>query len=164
MFRKMAKSHKQISQEECVEILANQPRGVLSVLGDDDYPYGLPINHFYCPEDGKLYFHSGRNGHKADAVRKHDKASFCVVAQDDVVPSRFTTRYRSVIAFGRVREVQDAAEKRESMIALARRYGMGHMERGNAEIEESWDHLLMIALDIEHMPGKESLELTESRV
>lgn len=162
MFRQMRRTRQQLPKSEAEAILHAGTSGVLALLGDEDYPYAVPLSYVY--HNGKLYFHSGMNGHKADAVRKHDKASFCVVAQDDVVPSRFTTRYRSVIAFGRVREVQDAAEKRESMIALARRYGMGHMERGNAEIEESWDHLLMIALDIEHMTGKESLELTESRV
>ena len=162
MFRQMRRTRQELPKNEAEAILHAGTSGVLALLGDEDYPYAVPLSYVY--HNGKLYFHSGRNGHKADAVRKHDKASFCVVAQDDVVPSRFTTRYRSVIAFGRVREVQDAAEKRESMIALARRYGMGHMERGNAEIEESWDHLLMIALDIEHMTGKESLELTESRV
>jgi len=61
MFREMLRFKQQLPQEECIEILKSQPRGVLSVLGDDDYPYGMPINHFYCEEDGKLYFHGGKN-------------------------------------------------------------------------------------------------------
>lgn len=81
MFRKMARYRQQIAEEECIEILKKEPRGVLSVLGDDDYPYGLPINQFYCEEDGKLYFHSGKKGHKIDAINRHDKASFCVYDQ-----------------------------------------------------------------------------------
>ncbi len=67
MFRKMLRFKQQISQEECIEILKEEPRGVLSVLGDDDYPYGMPINHFYCEEDGKLYFHTGMKGHSMTA-------------------------------------------------------------------------------------------------
>ena len=54
MFRKMLRFKQQIPEAECIKILKEEPRGVLSVLGDDDYPYGMPINHFYCEEDGKL--------------------------------------------------------------------------------------------------------------
>ena len=78
MFRPMVRKKQQITEAECIEILKNEPRGVLSVLGDEGYPYGLPIDHWYCEEDGNLYFHSGMTGHKVDAMKKHDKASFCV--------------------------------------------------------------------------------------
>ena len=78
MFRKMLRFKQQIPEAECIKILKEEPRGVLSVLGDDDYPYGMPINHFYCEEDGKLYFHTGMKGHRTDAIRRHDKVSFCV--------------------------------------------------------------------------------------
>ena len=46
-----------------------EPRGVLSVLGDDDYLYGMPLNHYYCEEDGKIYFHGGKSGHKIDSKK-----------------------------------------------------------------------------------------------
>ena len=161
MFRQMRRPRQQLPQNEVEAALHAATSGVLALLGDEDYPYAVPLSYVY--HNGRLYFHSAMAGHKADAVRKHDKASFCVVIRDDVVPSRFTTRYSSVIAFGRVREVLDPAEKRESILAFAERYGMSHMERGKAEIEESWDHLMMIALDIEHVTGKESLELTQDR-
>ena len=78
MFREMRRSKQQISREECIEILKNEARGVLSVLGDDGYPYGFPINQYYCEADGKIYFHGGRIGHRIDAVKRHDKVSFCV--------------------------------------------------------------------------------------
>ena len=78
MFREMIRKNKQISIEECIELLKKEKRGVLSVLGDDDYPYGMPMNHFYNEEDGKIYFHCGKKGHRLDALKKHDKVSFCV--------------------------------------------------------------------------------------
>ena len=53
MFRKMLRFKQQLSDEECIYILKNQLRGVLSVHGDDGYPYGLPINYYYCEEDGR---------------------------------------------------------------------------------------------------------------
>ena len=72
MFREMLRIRQQLSQEECITILKNELRGVLSVLGDDGYPDGMPVNQYYCEEDGKLYFHGGRKGHKIDAMRRHD--------------------------------------------------------------------------------------------
>ncbi len=60
MFREMLRKKQQLTDAECIEILKVQLRGVLSVLGDDDYPYGMPINHYYCEADGKLYFHGGK--------------------------------------------------------------------------------------------------------
>ena len=161
MFRSMRRIRQQLAHEEAEAILRRTTSGVLALLGDDDYPYAVPLSHVY--HNGKLYFHGAMDGHKADAVRRHAKASFCVIAADDVVPHRFTTRYRSVIAFGRVREVKDANEKREAITALAMRYGAAHMARGREEIAQEWDHVCMLALDIEHMTGKESKELTDER-
>ena len=78
MFRELNRKKQQLSNEECVEILKAELRGVLSLNGDDGYPYGLPLNHFYNEDDGKLYFHSGKTGYKIDAMQRDNKASFCV--------------------------------------------------------------------------------------
>ncbi|HAM68201.1 MAG TPA: 5-nitroimidazole antibiotic resistance protein, partial [Ruminococcus sp.] len=59
MFRKLARIKQQLDDAECIRILTEEKRGVLSVLGDDGYPYGMPLNHYYDPADGRLYFHSG---------------------------------------------------------------------------------------------------------
>ena len=70
MFRDLARKNKQLSVQECVRLLTDEKRGVLSVLGDNDYPYGIPMNHWYDPEDGSIYFHCGRAGHRLDALKK----------------------------------------------------------------------------------------------
>ena len=80
-FRPMRRSKQELSREECIEILMQEPRGVLSVLGEGGYPYGMPINQYYCPENGRLYFHTAREGHRLDAIRAHDKVSLCVYDQ-----------------------------------------------------------------------------------
>ena len=98
MFREMRRSKQQMSEDAANAILKSATSGVLSLLGDDGYPYGVPISYVY--EEGKLYFHSALSGHKVDAVRNYDKASFTVIVQDDIVPEKYTTLYRSVIAFG----------------------------------------------------------------
>ena len=78
MFREVARKKQALDRAACEEILKQEPRGVLSLIGDDGYPYGLPINFWYCADDGKIYFHSGKCGHKIDALKACDKASFCV--------------------------------------------------------------------------------------
>ena len=113
-FRKMRRSRQQLTKSECDAILSKTTSGTLALLGDNGYPYAVPISYVYA--DGKLYFHSAKTGHKVDAIRQHDKASFCVVAADDVRPSEFTTYFRSVIALGKI-QIIDSEE--EMMYAAA---------------------------------------------
>ena len=116
MFRQMRRKNQILSQEESIAILQNGTTGTLAVLGDDDYPYAVPINYFY--EDNKIYFHGAKAGHKIDAIKKHNKVSFCVVAQDDIITEKFTTYFKSVIAFGTARIIEDDAEKRNAIEKL----------------------------------------------
>lgn len=108
MFRPMRRFNQQLPEAECIEILKSEPRGVLSLLGDDGYPYGLPMTHWYC--DGKLYFHCAKEGHKLDAIRRCEKASFCVMDQGFRKDGEWAINIRSVIVFGRIRVVEDIQE------------------------------------------------------
>ena len=153
MFREILRIRQKISREECIEILRNEPRGVLSVLGDDDYPYGLPINHFYCEEDGKLYFHSGMKGHKIDAIRRHDKASFCVYDSGYRKEGEWGLNIRSVIVFGRI----EIIEEKDKIYDIARRLSYkftddeAYIER---ELKNAGPRTFMFALVPEHITGK----------
>ena len=120
MFREMRRSRQQLTREEAEAVLSRGTSGVLSVLGDEGYPYGVPLSYVY--HDGKLYFHWARSGHKLDAVRACHKASFCVVDQDQVVSREYTTYFRSAIAFGTVRIVEDPKEQQNALLLLAQRY------------------------------------------
>ena len=116
MFREMLRKKQQLTQEECIAILKNEPRGVLSVLGDDDYPYGMPMNHFYCETDGKIYFHGGKKGHKIDAMKRHDKVSFCVYDQGFRREGEWALNIKSVVVFGHVEFIED----RDKLLEIAR--------------------------------------------
>jgi len=161
MFRDMRRTNQLLPMEEAEQILRNATSGVLALTGDDDYPYAVPMSHLY--HEGALYFHSGISGHKADAVRRQGKASFCVIAQDDVVPETFSTRYQSVIAFGHIRVIEDHEEKLRAIRTLAERFSPGLHQAAQKEIDESWDHLLMFKLEIEHLTGKEAKSLMQER-
>lgn len=153
MFREMLRFKQQLPREECVEILKRQKRGVLSVLGDGGYPYGMPINHFYCEEDGRLYFHGGKTGHKIDAIRRHDKASFCVYDEGFRKEGDWALNIKSVIVFGRVEIVEDRDKVYDIARRLSRKFTQddAYIER---DIKNSGPNTLMFALSIEHMTGK----------
>ncbi|MBQ7371524.1 MAG: pyridoxamine 5'-phosphate oxidase family protein [Blautia sp.] len=153
MFRKMMRGKQQITEEECIEILKKEPRGVLSVLGDDDYPYGMPINHYYCEEDGKLYFHGGKKGHKIDAILKHDKASFCVYDEGYRREGEWALNIKSVIVFGRIEILQDQEKVYEISRLLSYKFTKDE-EYISHEIKRSGPNTLMFALTPEHMTGK----------
>lgn len=158
-FRQMRRKRQQLSQEESIAILQNATAGTLALLGDDDYPYAVPISYFY--NEGKIYFHSALNGHKVDAIRKYDKASFCVIEQDDVQPEKYTTFFRSVIVFGRIHIIEDEKEKLEIVRMLGNRYNPNQDDALQKEIESGLSRLLAIRLDIEHLTGKEAIELVK---
>ena len=149
----MLRKKQQLPEEECLELLRREPRGVLSVLGDEGYPYGVPINHYYCPEDGRLYFHSGKTGHKIDAIRQMDKASFCVYDSGFRREGEWALNIRSVIVFGRIEMVEDTARIYEIARRLSRKFtdDEDYIEQ---EIARSGPGTLMFALNIEHMTGK----------
>lgn len=153
MFRKMARVKQQISEDECIELLKHEKRGVLSVLGDDDYPYGMPINHFYNDEDGKIYFHGGKSGHKVDAVLKHDKASFCVYDQGYRKDGDWALNIRSVIVFGRIEVIEDTDKVYDISRRLSYKFtdDESYIEH---EIKNAGPRTLMFALVPEHMTGK----------
>ncbi len=155
MFREMRRFRQQISKEECVQILKEQPRGVLSMLGDDDYPYGIPMNHWYCEENGRLYFHCARTGHKLDAVRKHDKVSFCVYDEGFRKEGDWALNIRSVVIFGRIRLVdeEDDAMKRKIGTGLCRKFTDDDTFLQN-ELTNALPRASFLELIPEHMTGK----------
>ena len=146
MFREMRRKSQQLSPE----------------AGDEGWPYAVPLSYVY---DGQtVYFHSAKTGHKIDAVAREPRASFCVIAQDDVRPEKFTTAYRSVIVFGRVRVVESDEEKRAAIEKLALRYAPHVPEKDReAEIAREWPAFCILALEPEQITGKEGLELVRRR-
>lgn len=161
MFRDMRRKKQLLSKEETVEIFERNTSGTLALSGDDDYPYALPISYVYS--NGKIYFHSAVAGHKIDAIEKCDKASFCVIDADDVVSEKYTTYYRSAIAFGKIRIIEDDSLKHHAIETLTDKYLPAHKDGAYDEINSSFQRFIMIELDIEHMTGKEAIELVKNQ-
>ena len=160
MFREMRRGKQQLPLEESLQILKQGTLGILGVQGDDGYPYTVPINYVYI--DGKIYFHGARAGHKLDAIRQCDKVSFSVIEKDDIVAEELTTYFRSVILFGRARVLDTEDEMFHAAEVLGLKY-LADDERVTQEIKENWNTLCCVEITIEHITGKEAVELTRQR-
>ncbi len=159
MLPEMRRKIQQLPQTETEEILRAGSSGVLALAGEEGYPYALPISYVY--HGGRLYFHCAPAGHKLNAIARCPKASFCVIAQDDVVPALYTTRYRSVIAFGTIRQLEDEQAVIKALDVLGRKYAPDLDP--SAEIAGSLHRLCVLEMTIDHLTGKEGIELTRLR-
>ncbi|MBQ3256658.1 MAG: pyridoxamine 5'-phosphate oxidase family protein [Oscillospiraceae bacterium] len=158
MFRELERKQKQISQEECIAILQAEKRGVLSVHGTEGYPYGMPMNHYYHPEDGCLYFHCGRqNSHRMDAIRADDRVSFCTFDEGWCAEGAWALHIRSVIVFGRMEVIDDRARIEEISAHLSRKFTQdeNYIRR---EIEAFAHETLLLRLIPDHISGKQVTE------
>ena len=153
MFRQMRRFKQQISKEECIKILKEQPRGVLSLIGDDGYPYGIPLDHWYCEEDSKLYFHGAKEGHKIDAIKACDKASYCVMDQGFKKDGEWALNINSVIVFGRISLVEDPEKAKIICTEICRKFTDDEAYLQH-ELEHAFPRVQCLELTPEHMTGK----------
>lgn len=153
MFRELSRKNQQISCEQCLEILENEVRGILSVIGDNGYPYGMPMNYYYDKNDGKLYFHCGKNGHRTDALKKCNKVSFCVTDKGTRKTGEWAINFRSVIIFGRVDFIEDIDEIIRISRALSYKF-TSDTQYIDKEIELYAHKTLCFSLTPENICGK----------
>lgn len=152
-FRPLLRKNQQLSNEECIKILQTEKRAVLSVLGDNDYPYGVPINHFYKIEDGHIYIHGAFFGHRIDAIRKNNKVSLCVYTQGDLSEDGWSYIVKSVIVFGKAFEVTDQDKIAKISTELSRKF-MENEEEIQKEVKKDLHRTLLLEIIPEYMTGK----------
>ncbi len=157
----MRRSRQQLDEGTCRAVLARGTSGVLS-LKDEVYPYSTPIS--YATDGDVIYFHGAVVGHKLDVLEHDPHASFVVIDQDLVVPEKFTTYFRSVVCYGTVRKVEDDAEKRRGIELIGHKYSPEVPEELlQEEISGAWNRMVVLAMDIDAMSGKEAIELVRER-
>jgi nitroimidazol reductase NimA-like FMN-containing flavoprotein (pyridoxamine 5'-phosphate oxidase superfamily) len=162
MFREMRRKKQLLSEAETIEILQSCTSGVLAVIGDNDYPYTVPLSYAY--KDGKLFFHFAKAGHKIDSIVKNNKVSFCVIKTDDVIQKTFTTHFRSVIVFGRARILTGDSEKKYALECLVEKYSPDYITEGQSEIARNWNRVCAAEVKIDHMTGKAAIEIINNKV
>lgn len=153
MFRELARKNKQLSGDECTRLLEKETRGVLSVIGEGGYPYGMPMNHFYDERDGCIYFHCGMGGHRLDALRVCDKASFCVYDKGERADGEWALRVKSVIVFGRIEIIDDIQKIVDITTKLCYKFTSDE-QYISAEIRDHAHKTLLLKLTPEHICGK----------
>ena len=153
MFRELIRKHKQLPEETCIEVLKNETRGVLSVLGDDGYPYGTPMNHWYNEENGRIYFHCGKVGHRLDALRRCDKVSFCVYDKGYIPEGEWAYKVNSVIVFGRMHIIDNQEQIIDIVTKLSHKFTQDD-DYIRDEIDKGIAATLLLELIPEHMCGK----------
>lgn len=151
MFRGMRRKKQQISEEECVALLELEKRGVLSVVGDDGYPYGVPVDFIY--EEGTIYIHGAKQGHKIDAIRACDKVCFTTWNSGCKKAGNWYWTLQSVIAFGRAELVEDRMITEEMTRKLGLKY-YPSAEAVDEEMARDISRVQLIAVHIEHLSGK----------
>ena len=157
----MRRKRQLLPADETLELLQSATSGVLALQGADGWPYAVPLNHAY--ENGSLYFHSALRGQKIDAIRRNPKACFTVIAQDSIVPGKYTSRYKSVMCFGRIHILENEDERLHALRLVAERCNPGDEAAFAEEMRLHGKIALALRLDIEHMSGKEGLQLARER-
>lgn len=157
MFREMRRKNQQLSQQESLAVLQRGSSGVLALSGDEGYPYAVALNFVY--HDGSIYFHCAKSGYKLDAILRDDRGCFCVVDRDEIVQEKYTSYFRSAVAFGRAHILEDEEKKREALKRLAEKYSPDYTDGIDAEIDRLWKNVCVIEFRIEQLTGKQAREL-----
>ena len=152
MFREIRLTDRIVNDEKTIEIITKGSYGVLSTIGEDGYPYGVPLNYTYF--DSCICFHCAQHGHKLENIDFNNKVSFCVVTKSDVLSNEFDTDYESAIAFGTATVVTDDSEKKDILLSVLNKYSADYLKAGNNYMKKYWDETKVIKIKIEHLSGK----------
>ena len=161
MFREMRRINQLMSDELNNAVLERNTNGILACFGEDGYPYGVPVN--FAMSEGKIVFHSAKTGHKVDAIKENSKVSFTVVDEDTIISEEYTSYFRSVIAFGEARVLEEK-ERLAAMWAIIEKFsGAEEYEEKERVIVDDGPDALIVGVDIIHMTGKEAREYAEAK-
>jgi len=152
MFREIRLRDRAVNGEKAIEIITKGSYGVLSTIGEDGYPYGVPLNYTYY--DNCICFHCAQEGLKLDNINFNNKVSFCVVTKSDVLGNEFDTDYESAIAFGKANVIADDSEKKNILLSVLNKYSADYLKAGNNYMKKYWDETTVVKIKIEHLSGK----------
>lgn len=152
MVKKMRYKENELDKNAALEVIKKGSYGVLSTIGDDGYPYGVPVNYTYF--GGCVCFHCAHEGHKIDNIHNDENVSFCVVTKSDVLANKFDTDYESAIVFGKAVKVTEDSEKETILLSVLNKYSSGFMETGKNYMRKFWDDTTVIKIRVEYITGK----------
>jgi len=151
--REMRRKDKELGMDDAINFLTEHEYGVLSTVGTDGQPYGVPLNYAY--KDNCIYFHCALTGHKIDNIVNNPKVSFCAVGDTKVLPSEFSTNYVSAVAFGVASEIQ-GTERYNALVLLLEKFSPDFLEEGKIYIKKLDKATKVIKIEIQHISGKKA--------
>lgn len=154
MFRPMRRFRQQMTDDECNRVLKEERRGVLSMHGDDGYPYGIPVNFYYNESDGKIYLHGAGEGKKIDSLKADSRVCFCVYTAGEKAKVKRGLDVQSVVVFGHVDVVQDRAKAVNECRNVGLKYFPDDPEYIEEEVKRNENVVCILAITIDHMTGK----------
>lgn len=154
MFRKMRRIKQQVSDAECKKILLEEKRAAFSVIGENGYPYTIPVNFYFDESDNCIYLHGAREGHKIDAIKECNKVCFTTWNQGFKKDDNWEWNVTSVVVFGKVKFLDDSTIIKDKLRKLAAKYYPTREEIEEEMSSQAINRVQMLAIDIEHMTGK----------
>ncbi|MCH4007707.1 MAG: pyridoxamine 5'-phosphate oxidase family protein [Eubacterium sp.] len=152
--KKMRRFKQQLEDIDAKNVLKNGHRGTLSLLGDEGYPYGVPVN-YVVGDDGHIYIHCAGEGHKVDAAKNYDKVSFTVLEDQPREAGDFGLYVKSVIVFGRIHMLEDREKVLKNVMRLAEHIYPDHIEDFyKADLERNRKKVQMLEIVPEYITGK----------
>ena len=161
MFRELRRCKQLLSSEEIRTVLLRCTNGVLACIGDNGYPYAVPLSYVYFNK--KIYFHSAKAGHKIESIVRDPRISFAVIDEDAIVSEEFTSYFRSVIAFGKSRIVE-GQERIEALRALVEKYSGDQPQEIKEKNINGCTQSHVVSIDIEYLTGKQAKKLVKNIV
>jgi len=147
----MRRKDKALTEAQIIDILTAGEEGVLATIGEDGYPYAVPLNYVF--HNGSIYFHCAMSGHKIENMEYNPNVSFCVVSDTKILAEEFSTRFKSVVVFGRAEESR-GEEKILGLTELIKRLAKDHVPAGEKYIKQAQDKPRVFKINVEHMSGK----------
>ena len=149
----MRRVDRKLTDEETIRLFQEAEYGVLSVMDENNMPYGVPMSFTLC--ENAFYFHCSAAGGKKISCMEHcQNASFTVIDHTQLLPQQFATLYMSGIAYGTIGIVQDEAEKRKGIEAILHKYSPDYIEKGMDYIDHAIDKIYVLKFEIQKMTGK----------
>ena len=142
MNEKMRRKDRETTEERAYEILKNGEYGILSTIGEDGYPYGVPVN--FAVEGNKIYFHCAPNsGLKLKNVE-----------YSRIDGAKLTSKYESAVVFGTI--AKSVKNKNRGLELIVEKYAPEFIESGKRCIEKSGNMTGVYEITIEKITGKEN--------
>lgn len=148
----MRLSKREMTLEDTKQLLERGEYGVLSLVSPNQSPYGVPMS--YSVDAMNIYLHCASEGQKIDYIQNNPQACFTIVGSTQILQSKFTTHYESVIATGTLTFVDDPSEKEKALMGLINKYSPDFVDEGRAYISRSLSETTVLKLSISALSGK----------